>query len=137
METFVPETVRIAAVFLDRNLPGWEHYINEAELDMASYQDCPLGQLWRNHPAFAGRANEGTLSAYSQAVLALGLYDQYNVFDGTNPADRGNRSKWLKEIAVRLAQPPVRDLSRDRVVALEDAEGVVDFEAPWLGTDRA
>lgn len=109
METFAPKTVREAAVFLDRNLPGWEKYIDLPNLDMATCESCVLGQLWRAHPALAGRPLPEELtglynSSYDAALRVLGM--DYSRAFGSNTDE-----KWAKAVKARLNQPPVRDLA--------------------------
>jgi hypothetical protein len=100
METFTPATVQQAAVFLDRNVPGWEHYINLGALDMLSPYACILAQLWDKHPLFLGADN--CINPWDGAMRILGV--DGNVFADFDDA-------WADAVKDRLALPPVRDLA--------------------------
>jgi hypothetical protein len=112
-EFFTPKTVQQAAVFLDRNVPGWEHYIDLDLLNMNSYRYCVLGQLWDKHPTFAAardRTCDG--SPYGNAARALGLRDVGPFAEEEGRDSAGPRTrKWAKAVKARLAQPLVRDLT--------------------------
>lgn len=104
METFTPRTVQQGAVFLDRNLPGWERYINLDELSMTSPWGCVLAQLQTEHPRL--RCMQITAgSPWEAALVALGLNSGsvFADFDG----------EWADAVKARLDQPPVRDLAVD------------------------
>jgi hypothetical protein len=59
---------------LDRIYPGWHLRINEAQLDIASTQNCVLGQLFREE----GRRQDGSfMPGFS---YAYDLIDDRNVY---------------------------------------------------------
>lgn len=105
----VEERVRRGEAYLDRELPGWDAYIDRELLLMASAQRCLLGQLAAVHPAFADMQGERD---YDNAVNHLD--PDYNCGHGWSP----DRDEWPVEYGFNVAGPengdevPHDDLAR-------------------------
>ena len=80
-----PKTVKESAVYLDRLMPDWHMKINITFLDIGSFKDCILGQL------YDGKFINGILAFYG-----------VDAYPGFTFRDDDYVKEWRHEILLRL-----------------------------------
>lgn len=85
----ISENVKRGIALLDEKHPGWEREINIENLNLSSYEDCMLGQLFE-------RQAMPSETPYDAGLRILGLeLGKFYGFVGDT------RSEWVSEIKIR------------------------------------
>lgn len=99
------ERVKDGAVYLDKQVPGWEHKVDLEILDMDYTRNCVLGQMYGSY-----RRGKDELEATNEKLRELGF--ELGCGEITHLADTYNRHEievleywselWATEIRNRL-----------------------------------